>query len=59
MPRKNAVFWYVTPCGSYNNRCFGGTKCLHHQGDKIVELRTLAVTSNRSTLRINNMYNTV
>jgi hypothetical protein len=22
---KNAVFWDVAPCGSCNNRCFGGT----------------------------------
>jgi hypothetical protein len=22
---KNAVFWDVTPCGSYKNRHFGGT----------------------------------
>jgi hypothetical protein len=22
---KNGVFWDVTPCGSYKNRCFGGT----------------------------------
>jgi hypothetical protein len=28
---KNAVFWDVTPC---ENRRFGGTYRLHHQGDK-------------------------
>jgi hypothetical protein len=22
--RKNGVFWDVTPCGSFNNGCFGG-----------------------------------
>jgi hypothetical protein len=22
---KNAVFWAVTPCGTYKNLCFGGT----------------------------------
>jgi hypothetical protein len=22
---KNAFFWDVVPCGSYKNRCFGGT----------------------------------
>jgi hypothetical protein len=27
-------FWGVTPCGSCNNRRFGGTYRLHHQGDK-------------------------
>jgi hypothetical protein len=31
---KNAVFWDVTPSGSWKNRRFGGTKPLHHQGDK-------------------------
>jgi hypothetical protein len=31
---KNGVFWVVTPCGSCKNRCFGGTWCLLHQGDK-------------------------
>jgi hypothetical protein len=25
---------YVMPCCSCKNRCFGGTQCLHHQGDK-------------------------
>jgi hypothetical protein len=31
---KNGVFWVVTPCGSCNNRRFGGTWRLLHQGDK-------------------------
>jgi hypothetical protein len=31
---KNAIFWDVTPCGPSKNRHFGGTYCLHHQGDK-------------------------
>jgi hypothetical protein len=31
---KNAVFWDVAPCGSCNNRRFGGTYRHHHQGDK-------------------------
>jgi hypothetical protein len=31
---KNAVFWDVTPCGSFKNRRFGGTYRLLHQGDK-------------------------
>jgi hypothetical protein len=49
---KNAVFWEVTPCGSYKNRCFGGLYSLHYQSEKIGKLgTTLAVTSNRSTLR--------
>jgi hypothetical protein len=28
---KNAVFFYVTPRGSYKNQRFGGTYHLHHQ----------------------------
>jgi hypothetical protein len=36
---KNTVCWDVTPCGSYKNRRFGGTCCLHCQGD-IVFLRS-------------------
>jgi hypothetical protein len=32
--RKNGVFWVVTPCGSCQNRRFGGTWRLLHQGDK-------------------------
>jgi hypothetical protein len=31
---KNAVFLDVTPYGYCNNRRFGGTYRLHHQGDK-------------------------
>jgi hypothetical protein len=31
---KKAVIWNVTPCGSCNNRRFGGTQRLHHQVDK-------------------------
>jgi hypothetical protein len=31
---KNVIFWDVTLCSSCNNRCFGGTYHLHHQGDK-------------------------
>jgi hypothetical protein len=51
---KNGVFWDVMPCGSCKNRRFGGTLRLLHQGDKIGELgKTLAVTSNRRTLRRN------
>jgi hypothetical protein len=32
---KKGVFWDVPPCGSCKNRCFGGTECLLHQGDKL------------------------
>jgi hypothetical protein len=31
---KNGVFWVVTPCGSCENRSFGGTWRLLHQSDK-------------------------
>jgi hypothetical protein len=31
---KHTVFWDVTPCGSCDNRSFGGTYRLYHQGDK-------------------------
>jgi hypothetical protein len=30
----NSVFWDVTPFGCCENRRFGGTYRLHHQGDK-------------------------
>jgi hypothetical protein len=51
---KNTVFCDVTPCGSCKNRRFGGMYRLHHQGDKNRRTRkTLAVTSNRSTLQRN------
>jgi hypothetical protein len=28
---KNGGFWDVTPCGSCNDRRFGGTYRIHHQ----------------------------
>jgi hypothetical protein len=31
---KSAVFWDVTPCGSYKIRRFGETYRLHHQSGK-------------------------
>jgi hypothetical protein len=31
---KNAVFWDVMPCGSYEDQRFGGTYRLNHQGDR-------------------------
>jgi hypothetical protein len=31
---KTAVFLDVTACGSFNNRCFGGTYLPLHQSDK-------------------------
>jgi hypothetical protein len=48
---KNGVLWDVTPCGSCNNRRFGGTQCLQHQGDK--NRLTLTVNSHQRTLRRN------
>jgi hypothetical protein len=37
---KNGVFWVVTPFGSCNNRHFGGTWRLLHQGDKPILVPT-------------------
>jgi hypothetical protein len=39
----NGVFWVITPCGSCENRRFGGTWRLLHQGDKnhLVFLRSV------------------
>jgi hypothetical protein len=33
-PVTNAVFWHITPCGSYKNQHFGGMDRLHQQVDK-------------------------
>jgi hypothetical protein len=50
---KNAVFWDVTPRGARKSRRFGGSYHLHKKVTRIGELgKTLAVTSNRRTLRI-------
>jgi hypothetical protein len=46
MTIKNAVFWNVTLCGSYNNQSFGGTIAPIIRVTRIGELgTTLAVTS--------------
>jgi hypothetical protein len=51
---KNAVFWDVTPYGSYKNRHFGGTQRLRRHGTRIIVLGTiLAVIDNRHWLRRN------
>jgi hypothetical protein len=51
---KNGVFWDVTQCGSCKNRRFGETGASFIRVTGISELRTtLAVTSNRGTLRRN------
>jgi hypothetical protein len=42
---KNAIIWDVMPWDSCKNRCFGGTYCLHHQGDK--KRRARNVSSNQ------------
>jgi RNA recognition motif-containing protein len=42
---KNGVFWDVTPCYSSNNRHFGATWRLLHQGDK-----NLWISNNTSLL---------
>jgi hypothetical protein len=52
---KNAVTWNVTPCGSCKNRRFGESY-RHHQDERIGELGTLAVTTNRSALRYVDSY---
>jgi hypothetical protein len=49
---KNAVFWDVAPCRSCENRRFGGTYYLHHQGRKIRE-RGTSVNSLQSHLKRN------
>jgi hypothetical protein len=41
---KNAIFWDVTPCSSCKNRRLVGTYCLHHQGEKNQQARTLSAT---------------
>jgi hypothetical protein len=48
---KNAVFWYVSPCGCSKNRRFGGTMRLHHQGDKNRWTKNVAVTLRRYAAR--------
>jgi hypothetical protein len=48
---NNSVCWDVTPCGFYKNRHFGGKDHFRHQSERISELGTLAVTSNRIKLQ--------
>jgi hypothetical protein len=43
---KDAVFRDVTPCGSYQNRCFGESYLLHHRDRKNTHSRISPVTSN-------------
>jgi hypothetical protein len=52
--QKNGVFWAITPCGSCKNGRFGGTWCLHHQGDKnlVCSVRRLVVTGDVSSSSI-------
>jgi hypothetical protein len=42
---KNGVFWDVTPRGFCENRRFGGTYCLHPEGEKYRRARD-SVSSN-------------
>jgi hypothetical protein len=60
---KNCVSWDVKPCRSCKNRRFGGTWCLHHQGDKNMWTRNnVSLTSNfflRSVRRLLVMANVV
>jgi hypothetical protein len=54
---KNSVFWEVTPCGPCKSRCFGDHSASIIMVTRIGELgTTLAVTSNRHTLRRNTKY---
>jgi hypothetical protein len=47
MAMKYTVFWDVKPCGSCENRCFGGTYLFHHQSEKKQWTKnSVAVTSN-------------
>jgi hypothetical protein len=39
---NNAVFWDLTPCGSYKNGCFGGMYHLHHEGGKNKQARNVS-----------------
>jgi hypothetical protein len=51
---KNAVFWNVSPCGSRKNHASEKRIASSIRGTKTGEVgTTLAVTSNRSTLRSN------
>jgi hypothetical protein len=50
---KNAVFWDVTPCCSCKDRHFGDCIISIIRVTRIGGLGTLAVASNRSTLRRN------
>jgi hypothetical protein len=54
MTMKNVVFWDVAPCGSRKNGNFGGTYCLHLQGENnLLAKSTLAVTIICSALQKN------
>jgi hypothetical protein len=55
--QKNAVLWDVTQFGSCENRRFGGTYRLHHQGDKNRRARKpFAVISHQSMLQRENNF---
>jgi hypothetical protein len=47
MTMNNAIFWDVTPCRSYVNRCFEGTYRLHLQRRKIRERGTRVSRSSK------------
>jgi hypothetical protein len=57
LSQKNGVFWDVTPCGSCKNRRFEDLGASFIRVTRIGELgTTLAVTSNRRTLRRNTIF---
>jgi hypothetical protein len=49
---KNGVFWDVTPCGSCKNRVSEELSASIIKATRIGGLATLAVTSNRRTMRL-------
>jgi hypothetical protein len=53
---KYAVFWDVTPCGSYKNSCFARMYCLHHQGGKINEVVVMLQVSSGIVVLCNQPY---
>jgi hypothetical protein len=46
---KNAILWDVTAYGSCKNRCFRGTYCLHHQGNKNRRARNNVSSNHKPT----------
>jgi hypothetical protein len=47
---KNAIFWDITPCGSYKNKRFGEMYCFHHPSDKNRRGRNLQLATEALTI---------